>query len=128
MSDNMKTFLEAISKDQELIKKLSTITDKADIIAMANSLGIELSESDFKSPDGEISEKELLSVSGGDCICALAGGGGGKDKYDGKTYGCACVGYGQGGDGSADDFNCCCVLEGGGVDGHILEGDGFSFM
>lgn len=128
MIGNMKKFLEVVSKDKELSERLKVMTEKAEIIAEAANLGIMLTEADFEVTESEMSDKELSGISGGDCLCAMAGGGGGTDAYDGKTYGCACVLYGQGGDGSADDFNCCCVAGGAGVDGNVAEGDGFSFM
>lgn len=36
-----------------------------------------------------------------------------------NTYGCACVGYGQGGDGAWDDVNCFCAIGGIGEDRNI---------
>ena len=46
--------------------------------------------------------------------CPLAGGGGGEDSDDGNVFGCACVIYGQGGDGRAKDANCRCYVGGAG--------------
>ncbi len=117
MSENMKAFLEAASKNEEMKEKLKATTDKEALIALANECGFALTEADLTSPEGELSEDELAAVAGGDsggCICVLAGGGGGKQTDD-DTYGCACVGYGQGGDGSIDDFTCWCTGYGNGV-------------
>ncbi len=119
MTNNMKAFLETISKDRELIKKVSTITDKAEIIAMAKENGFELTEADFEAPEGELSESELSGVTGGgSCFCAAGGGGtaGGNDSV------CACVVYGQGNivDNPTDEslkekagtVRCVCIVSG----------------
>lgn len=45
----------------------------------------------------------------------MPAGGGGGTQTDGDIYGCACVGYSQGGDGAADDFTCWCTGAGNGV-------------
>lgn len=114
MTEKMKAFLESISKDQELIKKVSTMTDKADIIAVANSLDIDLSEADFDAPEGELSEKELVTISGGTitCICPLVGGG---TSDDGLNTPCACI-AGGGGVDYADLPRCACIVAGVGED------------
>ena len=131
MTENLKKFLEAVSKDEALQAKVNALesnkeTAMADIIALAKELGIELTEADFAQPDGEISEDELETISGGrdtscgcptagtvnnSCYCAAAGGGGGKQKDD-DIWGCACVAYGQGGDAKDDHTTCMCVLYG----------------
>ena len=126
MTENLKKFLEAVSKDESLQAKVNALESKketamADIIALAKELGIELTEADFAQPDGEISEDELETINGGgcptagtvnnSCYCAAAGGGGGKQK-DEDIWGCACVAYGQGGDAKDDHTTCMCVLYG----------------
>lgn len=128
MSENLKKFLELVSKDEALKQKAMACNDMeaADAvrtsIALAKEVGIELTEADFakKEADGELSDDELDAVTGGGtllaCFCELAGGGGGTDANDHKTFGCACVIYGQGGDGRAEDSNCLCVTTGGGND------------
>ena len=127
MSDNMKKFLELVSKDENLKQRMQACNDMepADAIhagiALAKELGIELSEADFaKNESGdELNDEELDAVAGGGgCACAAAGGGGGTE-INGNIYGCACAIYGQGGDGSADDFNCICILGGVGADEEI---------
>ena len=117
MSENIKAFLELVSKDKEKIERLKTLTEEEQIISMAAELGIELTAEDFGLPEGEMDDRELQGVSGGatgGCFCALGGGGGGTQS-DGDIYGCACVAYGQGGDGEKDDFTCFCALAGEGV-------------
>ena len=126
MTENLKKFLEAVSKDEALRAKVNALesnkeTAMAGVIALAKELGIELTEADFVQPDGEISEDELETISGGgcptagtvnnSCYCAAAGGGGGKQK-DEDIWGCACVAYGQGGDAKDDHTTCMCVLYG----------------
>ena len=140
MTENMKKFLEAVSKDEALQAKVNVLasekeTAMAGVIAIAKELGIELTEADFAQPNGEISEDELEAVSGGmtvttqeDCGCPLsgsgqtvtdicicvAGGAGGGTLDDGHVFGCACVAYGQGGDAKDDHTTCMCVLYGNG--------------
>ena len=126
MTENLKKFLEAVSKDEALQAKVNALesnkeTALAGVIALAKELGIELTEADFAQPDGEISEDELETINGGgcptagtvnnSCYCAAAGGGGGKQK-DEDIWGCACVAYGQGGDAKDDHTTCMCVLYG----------------
>ena len=126
MTENLKKFLEAVSKDEALQAKVNALesnkeTAMAGVIALAKELGIELTEADFAQPDGEISEDELETINGGgcptagtvnnSCYCAAAGGGGGKQK-DEDIWGCACVAYGQGGDAKDDQTTCMCVLYG----------------
>ena len=126
MNENLKKFLEMISKDETLKQKVLACKDleKDDevrsVVALAKEMGIELTEADIiveKEAEDELSEDELTAVVGGSgCGCPIVGGGGGKDDRDGHTYGCACVGYGQGGDGSVNDTNCVCYVDGCGTD------------
>lgn len=93
MKDNVKTFFELLSKDEALRKKVCAMTELEEIIALAKELEIELSEADFETRDGELSEDELNAVAGGgDCYCLL-GGGGTESNYDDV---CACVVAGVG--------------------------------
>ena len=92
--------------------------------ALAKECGIKLTAADLEKKEEaasrELLDDELDAVAGGfdnnTCFCIAGGGGGGKDSKDGKTYGCACVLYGQGGDGRANDYNCTCVGCGSGDD------------
>ena len=122
MTENLKNFLKFVENNEELkekAKELKTETaEKAKeiAIAFAKENGFELTEEDFETPEGELSEGELADVAGGEwkaCLCSLVGGGGGEAS-DGDTYGCACVGYGQGGDGGEDNWMCICVGAGAG--------------
>ena len=118
MSENLKKFLALIANNKELEAKALACNElgeekgKEALLALAKECGIELTAADFekkeKSASGELSDDELDAVAGG--------GGGGTDSNDGRVYGCACVGYGQGGDGRASDMNCICPAFGTGFD------------
>ena len=114
MSDNMKLFLEKLSKDQELLKNVSAMTEKADIIAAAGELGFELTKADFEASDREMSEAELSAVAGGEvtCFCPIVGGG---TSLDGLNTPCACIGGGGGVD-YAGITRCACLVTGIGED------------
>ena len=112
MNENMKKFLETVSKDAELCKKVSAM-NKDDLLALAKELGLALAEEDLIKPAQELEDDDLDTVAGGgsDCICFM--GGGGTKDYDDKT--CACVmagvGYKKNGDG-----RCVCAVNGFGDD------------
>lgn len=106
MSENLKAFLEAVSKDESLAEKLNGLTEEAQIVAMAAELKIELTEEDFGLPEGELDAAELEGVvGGGECYC-FAGGGGTEGSRDEV---CACVLLGTG-FGSGE--RCFCSLYG----------------
>ena len=129
MNENVKKFMEALQADKELKAAFKQATEgikpeeqNAAVVKFAREKGFDLSEADL-IPDGqEISLDELDNVAGGKltCFCLAAGGGGGTDINDGKTIGCACVIYGQGGDGDSSDWNCLCNIAG--------EGDDYDMM
>lgn len=110
MTESMKKFLEAVSRDEELTKKISTMT-KADLIALAKELGIALTKGDFAESSGELDDDELDAVTGGwkECMCAFAGGG--KKDSDGKACGCVGGGYGEARSG---ETRCWCAVSGAG--------------
>ena len=117
MNESAKAFLEAAKGDPELCEKLAKMSVE-DVIAVAKERGVQLTEADFKAPAGEIGDEELGNVvGGGGCWCLAGGGGGGIDSVDLQAYGCACVAYGQGGDGNITDANCVCAGYGSGKDG-----------
>ena len=104
MTENMKKYLELLSKDEEAQKKLneqeqaSIQEAKEKIIADAAERGITLVEEDFATPadTGELAEDELEAVVGGKpCYCAVGGGGTGTHSTE-KTCACVIVGIGQG--------------------------------
>ena len=133
MTENLKKFLDAVSKDDALKKKLNALGSDHDesvsgAISLAKEIGILLSKDDFEVPEGEVSDAELGTVSGGIkvtpkdivdgyCFCLAAGGGGGKEEKEHDVFGCACVAYGQGGDAKNDHWLCQCYLGGGGGSG-----------
>lgn len=109
MTENMKHFLAKVSGDKTLAEKIGKL-EKADLIAMAKELGIELTEADFVSQEGELSVDELDTVAGGgECYCAV-GGGGTAGENDNA---CACV-LGGFGNSSERHERCICALAGGG--------------
>lgn len=132
MSENLKKFLDLIGSDKELeakalaCKELGEEKGAEAMLALAKEYGIDLTAADLEKKvepaSRELDDDELDAVAGGArgddgmCYCMLAGAGGGKDCNDGNVFGCACVGYGQGGDGRASDSNCRCVAAGVGTD------------
>ena len=114
MTENMKKFLEAVSKNEELCAKIGAM-GKEELIALAKELGLELTDADLEKPAvQELGDDDLDTVAGGSdvsCACAM-GGGGTKDSND-KT--CACVLAGAG----YDKYNrerCVCGFAGYGYD------------
>lgn len=109
MTENMKHFLEKVSGDKALIEKISKLA-KAELITMAKELGFELTEADFVPQEGELSVDELDTVAGGgDCYCAVGGGGTAGEKDNA----CACV-LGGFGNSSERHERCVCALAGAG--------------
>ena len=110
MTENLKNFLEAVSKDEALAEKLGKEADNKAIIAAAKELGFALTEADFVQEPEELYDDELDAVAGGtsvNCSCAL-GGGGAKDHND-KTCACVAVGLGYSKNG---DQRCFCPMAG----------------
>lgn len=132
MNEKAKAFVVAVNTDPKKKATLDGIEQPKDevqldqlmaekILPMAKEMGYDLSLADFKENyNGEVDDSELDQVAGGsgECLCAGAGGGGGQeaDTDAGQTYGCACVGYGEGGDCNNVNFNCLCVVGGEGYD------------
>ena len=115
MTDNMKKFLEAVSRNKESIEKLKKAETPEAVIALAAENGFTLTAEDLKPEPttGEVSDDELNAVAGGkDCGCFLGGGG----EATGKQGVCACVaaGAGMGPNGDAD-IRCICPVFGAGV-------------
>ena len=118
MTDNMKKFLEAASKDEALKTELKALADgnpaneeamKASETELAAKYGFTLTDDDFKlSEMTELTEDELRAAAGGICICPNFGGGIGTGKKCGCLVGgggvnesgtpCICQGYGYGAD------------------------------
>lgn len=131
MSENLKQFFNLLANNPEIKEKALACNELGKekgllaLIELAKEQGMELSEADFVASEGELSENELDSVSGGafgdglithegHCGCMAGGGGGGHMYDDGATYGCACVAYGQGGDGKDSHWECVCLFMGDG--------------
>ena len=114
MTENMKQFLEAVSRDEALTAKVGNL-GKEELIAMAKGMGILLAEADFSEPSGELDDDELDAVAGGgpdvSCVCPV-GGGGTKDNND---KACVCIACGAGYTKSGRD-RCVCGFAGYGYD------------
>ena len=103
MSENMKKFLEMVSKDENLKQKAMAFNDMETEkaiqagIALAKELGIELTEADFvkKESSNELNDDELDAVSGGARLavvdfndkCFFVG-----DSENGGSWGCPATG------------------------------------
>ena len=115
MNERVRAFIEVAKADPELRDRLTSMSAE-EFLAAAKARGFDLTEDDLRPPEGELDDAEAANVAGGHCFCVLGGGGGGTDSNDGNTYGCACAGYGQGGDGRVSDANCVCAAFGEGWD------------
>lgn len=115
----MKKFLEEMEKNPELKAKIEELdkdpaSTPKDFIKAAAEYGVELTEEDFQPADvqGELTDDELDAVAGGgNCVCAI-GGGGTEDCYH-KTCACAFAGVGVGKGGHT---GCTCPFAGIGDD------------
>lgn len=114
MSENLKKFLEIVSKSDELTEKIGTM-GQDEVLALAREMGVELTEADLEKPAvQELDEDELDAVAGGidvSCACAM-GGGGTKDNND-KTCACVIAGGGYARNGRE---RCVCGIAGCGYD------------
>ena len=97
MTENMKAFFEYVSEQEEEVRAMASSLKMAELINFAASKGFTLTEDDFDEDDedeGEIGFDEADDAAGGgDCFCAVAGGG--TPGY--KDEACACVvgGWGE---------------------------------
>lgn len=64
MTENIKKLLELVSNNEELKNKLNN-APREEFIAIAKEQGITLTEADFEAGNGELSEDELDTVTGG---------------------------------------------------------------
>ena len=114
MSENMKKFLEAVSKDEELVKKVGSM-NLEELLALAKELNLELTAEDIEKPAVQaLEDDDLDAVAGGSdvsCACAM-GGGGTKDSND-KTCACVLAGAGYSKNGRE---RCVCGFAGYGYD------------
>ena len=125
----VKKFYEALSKDEAMRAKLSTLNEKypnaqpdfatsaAEIVAFAKSEGFAFTADDLsayaESEGKQLSDEQLEGIVGGQynsstCFCLV--GGGGKDSVTGRV--CACV-VGGGGKFDNTGHRLVCVLDGG---------------
>ena len=115
MTENLKKFLEQVTKDPILTQKVNAEGDPQKLIAIAKEMGLELTEADLqKKSVEEIDDDDLDTVAGGsDVSCACAMGGGGEKDSNDKT--CACVLAGAGYDKIGRE-RCVCGFAGYGYD------------
>ena len=126
MSDNLKKFMEEVSKDRALMEKAKN-ADADRLIAIAKEINLELTEEDLKAPEKEeLSDDELAAVAGGGgCFCGLAGLG----RYDGIDCRCALGGAGfcdaetSYCTGHGNAFCICAIAGGGATDGKECVGN-----
>lgn len=115
MKENLKKFLEAVSQNEELAKKINTLSME-DILALAKEMGIALTEEDLTTPQ-TLDDADLETVAGGkECFCAM-GGGGTADSPIEKTCACVTVGVGEWNEKFDDRLTgnrCLCILGGSG--------------
>ena len=115
----MQKLLEEMEKNQELKAKIQELdknpeSTPKDYIQVAAEYGIEIKEEDFKPAQGELNDDELDAVAGGgDCYCAIGGGGSANERD--KT--CACIVAGAG-DKTSGSKRCGCAFYGSG-DGYV---------
>ena len=116
MTDKMKSYLEAATRDKEHLEKLKTAKNTEEIAALAKEKGFDLSAEDL-TPDTEnrqLSEDELAAVAGGGvCGCYFVGAGmaGTKDE----DCRCPVGGAGSYWDNDTQGVRCACVTIGYGV-------------
>ncbi len=116
MTDNLKAFLEAASKDKELLEKLKTAGTPEAVIALAKEKGFDLTAEDLKqepAPLSEISDDELEAVAGGKACACVLGGDGEENGYD-EECGCLLLGNGDIEGATHGRTRCTCFLAGGG--------------
>ena len=104
MKENIKKFLEEVSKSAELRKELKGSNDKEAMIKAAKEHGFELTEADFNSSAmTELSEDEMKAVAGGAvCSCSKKGHGTEEDLS------CSCNGAGEGINVTNNGWRCGC--------------------
>jgi predicted ribosomally synthesized peptide with nif11-like leader len=130
MTENLKAFLEAASKDRTLAGRLKEADTPEAVLALAAEQGFALSAADLEisaaPAAGEISDDELDAVAGGGnfdgcCLC-ISGGYGDDGDGDGPNEACYCfvAGAGLRTGASYDSGRCVCAWSGGGYDDRIL--------
>ena len=95
MTNNMKDFLEKVSKNAELAKRAEKM-DAEELKALAQELGMELTDDDMEQ-NCDVNDAELEAVAGG--LCSMAGG---------NSCTCSEAGYGK----SSTRKFCLCMQGG----------------
>lgn len=96
MSEELKKFLEMLSKDVSWRERAAKVETEEEFIEIAREAGFELTKEDM-TPKEELDEEEMDAVSGGR-FCFIIGEG--HDTRKGKY--CFCVIEGSGGDDPGD--------------------------
>jgi len=132
MTENMKAFIEKVEKNEALKAELEALgKEYADAqgavqnteeinkktIDIAARYGITLTADDFIAELAEDELKKIAGGSGGVCVCAAAGYGGGLGA-NGEGW-CVCPLAGEGRDGTVKGSGawCFCFIGGGGSTG-----------
>ena len=125
MGTNLNEFLKLVESDPAWLDQLKAAPSKETAVelclAKAKELGVELSDNDFATPEGELSEDELASVAGGgECFCDILGGGTSDDSRDSKgrvdeACGCVVGGYGSYDNNGDSETRCVCAQLGAGA-------------
>ena len=106
MKENVKKFLQAVSKDEALKKDLEGAGSFEAMQKIAAAKGFTFTEDDFKnSCMEEISEDEMKAVAGGG-LGMICGCPGPQGIGDGWQLDCFCCNEGDGVD-LRDDRRCC---------------------
>ena len=110
MTENMKKFLAVVSEKEELREKIGNMS-KEELIDLAKTIDLNLTDADFETPAKELSDDDLDAVTGGsECVCVLGGGGARDSKsYDGV---CACVVADVGICDECGEVRCYCAAGG----------------
>lgn len=65
-SDKFTAFLDAVKSNPELVNQLKNLSNPSDVIAIASSLGFEITESDLNIAQSEVTPEELEGLFGGE--------------------------------------------------------------
>ena len=66
--EQLKAFLEKVKADTSLQEKLKAAADDNAVVAIAKESGFSISADDLMKAEADLSEEELESASGGQCI------------------------------------------------------------
>ena len=64
-SDKFNSFITAVNADPALMKRLKELKQPSEVISLASELGYDISESDLRLSESEVTAQELESIFGG---------------------------------------------------------------